>query len=69
MKIQQEETEKQKEVKAHSALEDVRDHGGNGAAQGGENDLRRWWGYVEYITSRKRGTSTNSEMRKAGNVI
>ena len=56
-------------MKAHSALEDVRNHGGNGAAQGGENDLRRWWGYVEYITSRKRGTSTNSEMRKAGNVI
>ena len=29
-------------------------HGGNGAAQGGENDLRSWWGSVEYITSRKR---------------
>ena len=25
-----------------------------GAAQGGENDLRRWWGSVEYITSRKK---------------
>ena len=30
-------------------------HGGiNGAAQGGENDLRRWWGSVVYITSKKR---------------
>ena len=34
---------------------DCLEHGGiNGAAQGGENDLRRWWGSVEYITSRKR---------------
>ena len=28
--------------------------GGDGAAQEGENDLRSWWGSVEYITSRKR---------------
>ena len=26
-------------------------HGEDGAAQRGENDLRRWWGFVEYITS------------------
>ena len=30
-------------------------HGGiYGAAQEGENDLRRWWGSVVYITSKKR---------------
>ena len=39
--------------KVYKGMPGVWYHGGDGVAQGGENDLRRWWGSVEYITSRK----------------